>query len=80
MNRGISCFRITNFRLPLVKLVPMLENRLCSSTLADWQGQIRLQYELDAQTLTIIDGKIEVSFETDAPTFDMQLSQWKSYS
>lgn len=68
-------FRITNFRSLLVKLVPMLENRLRSSDLIGWQGQIRLQYELEAQTLTISDGKIEVDPETDAPTIDLKLSQ-----
>ena len=68
-------FRITNFRSLLVKLVPMLENRLRPSDLIGWQGQIRLQYELEAQTLTISDGKIEVDPETDAPTIDLKLSQ-----
>ena len=68
-------FRITNFRSLLVKLVPMLENRLRSSNLIGWQGQIQLQYELEAQTLTISDGKIEVDPETDAPTIDLKLSQ-----
>ena len=68
-------FRITNFRSLLVKLVPLLEKRLHASDLTDWKGQIRLQHELDAQTLNISGGKITVDAETDAPTIDLKLSQ-----
>ena len=68
-------FRITNFRSLLVKLVPLLEKRLHASDLTDWKGQIRLQHELDAQTLNISGGKITVDAETDAPTIALKLSQ-----
>ena len=68
-------FRITNFRSLLVKLVPMLENRLRKSDLSTWQGEIRLQYELDVQTLIISDGKIKIRPRTDTPNIDLQLSQ-----
>ena len=68
-------FRITNFRSLLIKLVPMLENRLRTSNLSNWQGKIRLQYELDVQTLIISNGKIKISPETDTPNIDLQLSQ-----
>ena len=68
-------FRITNFRSLLVKLVPMLENRLSKSDLSTWQGEIRLQYELDVQTLIINKGKIKISHRTDTPNIDLQLSQ-----
>jgi hypothetical protein len=53
----------------------MLENRLRTSNLSNWQGKIRLQYELDAQTLIISNGKIKISPETDTPNIDLQLSQ-----
>ena len=56
-------------------LVPLLEKRLHASDLTDWKGQIRLQHELDAQTLNISGGKITVDAETDAPTIDLKLSQ-----
>ena len=53
----------------------MLENRLSKSDLSTWQGEIRLQYELDVQTLIINNGKIKIRPRTDTPNIDLQLSQ-----
>ncbi len=68
-------FRITNFASILQKATLILEDRLRNSNYSDWQGTIRIRYELDDQMLIIENGIIQVSAPITNPTIDLDLTQ-----
>ncbi|HIA68565.1 TPA: hypothetical protein EYN98_21485 [Candidatus Poribacteria bacterium] len=70
-----AMFRITNFASILQKATLILEDRLRNSNYSDWQGTIRIRYELDDQMLIIENGIIQVSAPITNPTIDLDLTQ-----